>query len=187
MGVRRGRRRTDDELLAHPDAAGFGEFYARHERAVLVFMLRRTSSPEVAADLTAEVFAAALEAADRFDGRDGAVAVAWLFGIARNVLSHSYRAARVQRDARERMGMAPLQLSDETVEHLERLADVARGAEAVRLLDRLPAEQREAVIAHVLDDRDYADIATELACSTAVVRQRVSRGLSTLRSLVPPA
>jgi RNA polymerase sigma-70 factor (ECF subfamily) len=187
MSVWRGRHRSDDELLARADAAAFGEFYARHERAVLVFMLRRTSSPEVAADLTAEVFAAALEAAHRFDGRDGALAVAWLFGIARNVLSHSYRSARVRRDARERMGLPVLELSDETVEHLERLADVARGGEAVRLLDKLPSDQREAVIAHVLDDRDYAEIATELQCSTTVVRQRVSRGLSTLRSLVPPA
>ncbi|MDO9407523.1 RNA polymerase sigma factor [Patulibacter sp.] len=187
MGRWRGRGRSDDELLARADAAAFGEFYARHERAVLVFMLRRTSSPEVAADLTAEVFAAALEGAASFDGRDGAAAVGWLFGIARNVLSHSYRSARVRRDARERMGVPPLVLGDDTLEHLERLADLARGGEAVRLLDRLPAEQREAVIAHVLDDRDYAEIAVELECSTAVVRQRVSRGLSTLRSLVPPA
>ncbi|MEV4419411.1 sigma-70 family RNA polymerase sigma factor [Patulibacter sp. NPDC049589] len=187
MGVWRSRPRSDHELLSRADPAAFGEFYARHERAVLVFMLRRTSSPEVAADLTAEVFATALEAADRFDGRDGAVAVAWLFGIARNVLSHSYRSARVRRDARERMGFPPLELSDETVEHLERLADVAHGEQAVRLLDQLPPEQREAVIAHVLDERDYAEIAVELQCSTAVIRQRVSRGLSTLRSLVPPA
>ena len=53
MGVRRGRGRSDTELLRRADAAAFGEFYARHERAVLVFMLRRTSSPEVAAALMA--------------------------------------------------------------------------------------------------------------------------------------
>jgi RNA polymerase sigma factor (sigma-70 family) len=186
MRVRRPRRAPDHELLAG-DGRDFGAFYARHERGVLVFMLRRTSSPELAADLTAEVFAAALESADRFDGRDGAPATAWLFGIARNVLSHSYRSARVRRDARDRMGIPPLVLTDDTIEHLDHLADVARGADAVRLLDRLPADQRAAVVAHVLDDRDYADIARELECSTAVVRQRVSRGLSTLRDLLPPA
>ncbi|WP_051471860.1 RNA polymerase sigma factor [Patulibacter minatonensis] len=185
--MRRRRPRPDHELLAAGDGAAFGEFYERHERAVLVFMLRRTSTPELAADLTAEVFAAALESADRFEGRDGASAVAWLFGIARNVLSHSYRSARVRHDARDRLGLPALDLTDETVEHLEHLADVARGADALVLLDRLPAEHRDAVVAHVLDGRDYAEIARELGCSTAVVRQRVSRGLSTLRGLVPPA
>jgi DNA-directed RNA polymerase specialized sigma24 family protein len=33
----------------------------------------------------------------------------------------------------------------------------------------------------VLKDRSYRDIAGELECSEAVVRQRVSRGLSLLR------
>jgi DNA-directed RNA polymerase specialized sigma24 family protein len=33
----------------------------------------------------------------------------------------------------------------------------------------------------VLEERDYGDIARELRCSEAVVRQRVSRGLGRLR------
>jgi DNA-directed RNA polymerase specialized sigma24 family protein len=57
---------NDEELLAatpsQPEA--FGTFYRRHERAMLVFFLRRVSTPEVAADLTAEVFVAALPHCD---------------------------------------------------------------------------------------------------------------------------
>ncbi|WP_371683492.1 sigma factor-like helix-turn-helix DNA-binding protein [Solirubrobacter soli] len=37
-------------------------------------------------------------------------------------------------------------------------------------------------MARVVDDRDYDEIATELDCSAQVVRQRVSRGLRTLRT-----
>lgn len=45
----------------------------------------------------------------------------------------------------------------------------------------LPADQREAITARVLDDREYHEISRILECSEAVVRKRVSRGLATLR------
>jgi RNA polymerase sigma factor (sigma-70 family) len=48
-------------------------------------------------------------------------------------------------------------------------------------LARLPADQRAAVAAHVIDDRPYDDIAAQLQVPEATVRQRVSRGLATLR------
>ena len=60
-----------------------------------------------------------------------------------------------------------------------RLGGRALGARPAR---RLPPEQREAVRARVLDERDYADIARELHTSELVVRKRVSRGLATLRT-----
>ena len=51
----------------------------RYERPVLAFFLYRVGDPELAADLTAEVFAAALASLSRYrPGR--APASAWLFG-----------------------------------------------------------------------------------------------------------
>jgi len=46
----------------------------------------------------------------------------------------------------------------------------------------LPADQREALLKRVVQERSYEEIAHELRCSEVVVRQRVSRGLRTLRS-----
>jgi len=172
-----------DALLlarARDDPAAFGLFYDRHEEAVLVYMLRRTSSPELAADLTAEVFAGALERAADFR-YTGVPPAAWLFQIARNVLIDSYRAARVQNEARKRLAMKPLPLGDDAAEHLERLAARAQGDEAMELLKHLPQGQREAIVAYILEGRDYADIATELQCSSNLLRKRVSRGLAVLR------
>jgi len=173
-------RRPDEALLAATprEPAAFGAFYARHEDAVLLFFLRRTRSPELAADLAAETFAAALVAAGRF--RPGpAPAAAWLFGIARHTLAMSARRGQVERRARQRLGLPPLLLDDEA---LERVAAVEDDGRALEALAGLPAEQRRAVEARVLQERDYAEIARELRCSEAVVRQRVSRGLRTLRS-----
>src|SRR5690349_20053927 len=94
----------DDELLARsvrePDA--FGAFYERHERLVLAYFVRRLRDPDLAADLAAETFAAALLSARRFRG-DGAPASAWLLGIARHVLLGSVRKSRVEDKARRRL------------------------------------------------------------------------------------
>jgi RNA polymerase sigma factor (sigma-70 family) len=168
----------DERLLAlaRSEPAAFGAFYRRHEDRMLSYFLARVGDPEVAADLTAETFAAALASAHRFKPRREPAA-AWLFGIAGNTLAMSRRRGRVEARARQRLGMAPLELSDEAIERIAELDHVA-----LTLVDDLPADQQEAVRARVIDERDYADIAKDMRCSEAVVRKRVSRGLRTMRT-----
>ena len=168
----------DEALLgmARREPGAFGAFYRRHEDRVLAYFLARVGEPEVAADLTAETFAAALASAHRFRPRREP-ATAWLFGIARNTLAMSRRQGRVEARARRRLGMSPLVLTDEAVERIAALDHTA-----VALIDELPADQRDAVRARVIDERDYSDIAKDLRCSEAVVRKRVSRALGTLRA-----
>lgn len=170
---------SDERLLlsAPEDDQAFAAFYRRYERPMLAYFLRRTRDPELAADLTAEVFAAALMSSRRFRaGR--APASAWLFAIAEHKLSHSRRRGSVEDRARKRLRMEPLTLEDADLARIEQL-----GTEAslMSLLDGLPAEQRDAVRARVLEERSYEQIAGELRCSQSVVRKRVSRGLARLR------
>jgi RNA polymerase sigma-70 factor (ECF subfamily) len=172
---------SDDRILsaAARDAGAFAAFYRRYETAILTFFRRRTGDPELAADLTAEVFAAALAGCRRY--RPGeAPAAAWLFAIAQHKLSKSRRRGVVEDRARRRLAMAPVVLDDDDIERIERIA--GRDDAALALLETLPLEQREAIRAHVIGERSYEQIARELRCSTAVVRQRVSRGLGRLRA-----
>jgi RNA polymerase sigma-70 factor (ECF subfamily) len=62
----------------------------------------------------------------------------------------------------------------------EMIALLGRDA-AWQLIDELPPDQRDAVRAHVLEDRAYGDIALAGDTTEAVVRKRVSRGLGALR------
>jgi len=168
-------RRSDAALLRaarEADPEAFGAFYARHVDAILRFFGRRVTDREAVADLTAECFAAALLSVGRWDAARGEPA-AWLFGIAAHQLSRYHRRGAVERRARERLGIERIALSD------AELRAVLDGTD--ELLAALPADQRTAVAARVLDDRDYDDIATELGVSEPVVRKRVSRGLATLR------
>jgi RNA polymerase sigma factor (sigma-70 family) len=169
-------RASDEELLrvSRRDPVAFGVLYGRYEERMLRFFLARVGDAEVAADLTAETFAAALAGAHRFHARKGPAA-AWLFGIGRNTLAVSRRRGRVEARARRRIGMPRLVLTDELVERIEALG------EALALVEALPSAQRHAVRARVVDEREYAEIAKDLRCSEAVVRKRVSRGLARLR------
>ena len=121
----------DDELLARSarDPEAFGVFYERHERLVLGFFIRRVRDPELAADLAAETFAAALIAARKYRG-GGAPASAWLVGIARHVLAGSVRRSRVEDRARRRLGMEPIVLDDALLERIaaDRRRRARRGA-----------------------------------------------------------
>ena len=176
--------RSDDELLAatRADPDAFAILYRRHVTALLAYFVRRTRDAELAADLTAETFAAALDGAHRFRP-DRGEAAAWLYGIARRQLSHAQKRGAVEDRARRRLGMAPIHLTDEAIERVEALAAADASAAVLRDgLAALPDDQRQAVLARVLDEREYADIAIAARTSESVVRKRVSRGLAGLRS-----
>lgn len=166
------RGHTDADLLAND----FGAFYERHVGAVTSYVARRSRRADVTFDLVAETFARALERRGTYDERRGP-AVAWLFGIARNLILDAARRGRVADAARIKLGMAPIALDDE---QLERVAERA-STDLVEALAKLPATQREAVIRRVLAEQEYPAIAEHVGCSEQVVRQRVSRGLAALR------
>lgn len=179
-----GRSLDDHELLrraASGDDDAFAAFYRRHLAAVVGFHLRRTGRPELAFDLAAETFAAAIVALPGFRASQGAP-TAWLFGIAQNKLRESLRRGRVEMDARRRLHHDPLVLQDDALDRVEALASATDEADLHAALLDLPAEQRTLLLARVVDERPYEELARDLRCSEAVVRQRVHRGLRQLRA-----
>ena len=168
---------TDEQLLGSADPAAFETFYNRHVEAVLGFFARRTRDAELAGDLTAETFAAALAGRRRYRQSAGA-ASAWLFGIATNKLADAQRRGYAERRACRRLGLERIELDDEDIARIEALGE---SGHATALLQGLPVDQRAAIDAHVLDERSYGEIAEHEDVSEAVVRKRVSRGLAVIR------
>ncbi len=179
-----GAVQPDDDRLLERFAAGdpdaFVLFYRRHLPAILGFLLRRTQDPEVTADLAAETFAAALLAAPRYRPREHP-ALAWLYGIAAHKLADSRRDGQVEDRARRRLRLDRLVLEDEDLARVEECVSLPEPALADALAT-LPEDQRTAVLARVVAERPYDEIAATLHCSELVVRQRVSRGLRALRA-----
>ena len=171
---------SDEQLLTRRDAASFERFYVRNVDELLGFFARRTRDAELAADLTAETFAAALTARRRYRPQKGS-AGAWLYGIALKKLADAQRKGYAEDRARRRLGMERIDLTDADVRRIEALAG---DRTASLLVAGLPPDQRAAVVGHVVQERSYEEIAGELGTSEAVVRKRVSRGLATVRNLM---
>jgi RNA polymerase sigma-70 factor (ECF subfamily) len=77
--------------------------------------------------------------------------------------------------------MEPVVLDDLDLQRVEDRA--AAGASALaRELAALPEPTRRALLARVVEERGYGQIAADLGCSEQVVRQRVHRGLTRLRA-----
>ena len=175
--------RRDDRKLLERIAAGddqaFSTFYRAHLNAVVAFFRRRVPDPELAFDLAAETFAVVAARADTFDGSGAADGLA--------LRDRPQQAARVAA-ARARggrgpraLGLAPVALDDADLERVEERA-AAGGPQLERALASLPEPIRAALLARVVDERDYDEIAAELQCSEQLVRQRVHRGLARLRA-----
>ena len=181
---------ADDAALlvaaARGDGAAFELFYRRWLPVVTRFHRRRVASREAAFDLTAETFAGVVVSLDDFDPARGSAA-GWLFGIAEHKLHTSFRRGRVEARARRELGHGRLVLDDEDLARVEELASLGGEARVQELLGELPERQEAAVRARVLDERSYAEIAVDLRCSEAVVRQLVHRGLRRLRERVAEA
>jgi RNA polymerase sigma factor (sigma-70 family) len=172
---------SDEDLLelTPRKPAAFEQIYIRHERLILSYFRRRTRSADLAVDLTAETFVAALAAARRFK-RGETPAIGWLFGIARHKLQRSIERGRVEDRARRRLGTHRLEFDDEELERVDRL-----GTRPVEdLLRTLPSDQAEAIRARILEEQPYDVVAARLRCSPLVARKRVSRGLATLRDVL---
>ena len=155
-----------------PDA--FEAFYREHVHAVEGFIARRVGDRELAADLTADVFVAAIESAGSYRAGLGAP-VAWLFGIARLVV-----ASRLRRDGRERRATARVrgrELLD--VDDASRIDDRLDAAQQSRRLyaamGQLGSGERSVLELVVLDDLSLAEVSVALGIRPVTARVRFFR------------
>jgi RNA polymerase sigma factor (sigma-70 family) len=176
---------TDDasELrAARTDPEAFAAFYRRWAPALHAWL--RTQVPaDAAGDLTAEAFAQALLGLDRFRGSEPGAGVAWLWGIARNLVRQHHRRARVERTATERLGIRTRSYEDTDWDEVAARAHAAALAHTLAAeLTRLDADQRRALELRIVADLDFGAVAESLGISGAAARMRVSRALKILRS-----
>jgi RNA polymerase sigma-70 factor (ECF subfamily) len=164
---------SDEELLSSGDPEAFGVFYARHLPGVEAYFARRVGR-DAAADLAAETFASALVARRRFVPGN-TPAAGWLYTIAARRLVDFQRRGLVRRRTLEALA------SDATTHESPPAYSAIEAELNPGILRHLPRDQRDAIVAHVLHDRDYGQIASESRTTEASIRQRVSRGLSSLR------
>lgn len=183
--------RSDAELLqAHVDGDGdaFGVLFRRHRDRLWAVALRTMGNPEDAADGLQDGMIAAYRRAGSFRG-DAAVTT-WLHRVVVNACLDRLRAAKVRRaeplpDDLDDYGDRRAVRQDRSTSDP---ADLAVADERRRLvlaaLDRLPAEQRAALVLVDMEGYPVADVAVMLDCAVGTVKSRCSRGRSRLAELL---
>jgi RNA polymerase sigma-70 factor (ECF subfamily) len=165
--------------LRDPD--GFHRLYERHAVRLRRWLLRETNAVEVANDLTAETFAQALVSLKRFRGATEGEAVAWVYGIAHNLLREYRRRQRVETAARSRLGMPVRDYGG--YDEAEELADAQSLAPALEeALAALPEHERAALDLRVVEELRFDEIAARLSVAAPAARMRVTRALRSLRA-----
>ena len=84
--------------------AEFLALYDAESRDLLTYFARRVLDPQLAADLTAETFARALETRTKFDPTKGEPS-AWLYGIGKNLYRDHQRSKAIHLRATKRLGL----------------------------------------------------------------------------------
>lgn len=160
-------------------------FYRAHLQAVQHFVARRVDSPEDAADLTAEVFLAAIDASRTYRG--DAVPRAWLYGIARHVVASHHRSVAKAVRAVNRIAARELLDDDATDRILARIDSQRQARRLYRSLEALPERQRAVVELVAVDGLSLVEAATALGISAGNARVRYHRARRQLaQDLIQP-
>jgi len=160
------------------DPAAFGELYRRYQPKVYRYVYFRVNNEVTAEDLTSEVFVRLVENIHTFQCR-GRPLLAWLYTIARNLVTDIYRrGGRATElpldDLLVADGPDPFQAAHRSLEQ-DRLAHA---------LDDLTYAQREVIRLKFFEELDNSTTARVLGKTVGAVKALQHRGISALARLL---
>lgn len=170
-------------IATDPDA--FELFYREHLETVRRFVARRVADPHLAADLTAEVFLAAVDSAASYRPDRGAPA-AWLVGVARHVLSTEFRRQSRDRAVVRRISGRRL-LDPDSLARIEERIDAEREArDLYAALASLPPRDRALMELVAVDGLSVAEAAAVLGVKPGTARVRLHRSRDRVQAQLSP-
>lgn len=156
------------------DPDTFEAFYRAHIDTVRKFVARRVSDPHLAADLTADVFLAAIDAAPTYRTERGSPR-AWLIGVARNVVASEFRRQVRANKLKQRISGRRL-IDPDSLSRIDDRIDAER--ETRRLyaaLSELSERDRQLIEMVAIDGLSITDAAASLGLKPATARVRLHR------------
>lgn len=180
---------SDAELMARVkrgDRAAFRVLVERHQRTVINVIYRSIGDAWEAEDLAQRVFVQVYRAAGRYEPT--AKFTTWLFTIVHHLVLNEYRRrSRRTMESLEAMAQPEAEVPVVAVadERASNPAEVAALRELQRRIseavERLPAQQRTAVILCRYEGQSYEEIGRVLRCSVSAVKSLLHRARRTLK------
>ena len=174
---------NDEDLMLRyqaGDAAAFDRLYARHRGGLFRFILRQCKARSHAEELFQDVWMNLIQARERY--RVEAQFRTWLYTLAHNRLIDYYRSAgrpdAVLFDSDENL---PEPAASRVEEPHVQAAAREQGAEILRLVEALPAPQREAFLLHEEGGLSVEEIAAATGVSFEAAKSRLRYAVAKLR------
>jgi RNA polymerase sigma factor (sigma-70 family) len=153
----------------------FRRLYEQRRAPLLAYALRRTRSPEDAADVVAETFAIAWRKLD--DVPAGERAAGWLYGTARGVIANTSRKTVTRSALVQRLG-AELSCGEQVVEQ----AAVREPTTVAKAMAFLSEGDREVLMLAAWEGLRSTELSQALGCSPVAARLRLHRARARLRA-----
>lgn len=166
---------------ARDDPRAFAPLYDRYATPIYRFCYRKVGDPDVANDLTTQIFIRAIERLDRYSHRDGATFRSWLFTIARNTVTDRWRRFRPTRP----LDPVVTTLADQEPGPEERAVHSDELSRLLAVLDQLSDNQRD-IIELRLAGLTTTEVGDALGMSRPAVKSAQSRAYKRLRDLLAP-
>jgi RNA polymerase sigma factor (sigma-70 family) len=163
------------------DAEIFEVFYREHVERIEGFVARRVGDRESVADLTAEIFLAAIDSAHRYRPGLG-TPKAWLFGIARVLVAGDARRRDRQRAGEERLRGSALLDEDDAARMDARIDAAAQSRRLYEAMDALPEAERAVLELVALDELGLTEAAAAAGVRPVTARVRLHRARRKLRA-----
>ncbi|MBT2226323.1 RNA polymerase sigma factor [Nonomuraea sp. NEAU-A123] len=173
-------------MRLNEDPEAFEAFYRRHVDGVMRFVVRRVSDPHLAADLTADIFLAAVDSGHTYRPGRGSE-TAWLYGVARNVVSAQYR--RTAREAKATSRIAGRRMMDDhDLDRMEERIDAERQMRrALEAMGKLPEGERAVLELVAIDQLTVKEAAAALGINGVTARVRLHRARRALEDVASPS
>lgn len=173
------RRRGDPAK----DLEDLEAFYRRHVGDVTRFASRRFDDPHTVADVVADVFLAVVDSGDAY--RSAARNErAWLFGVARHVVSAEYRRKHRAEVLNSRVAGRRLLSGDDIARVEDRLVAENDGRAMIEAMAELPARQRAVLELVAVDQLTVTEAAVALNITSVAARVTLHRARTALRGAV---
>jgi len=174
---------SDGDLWARSrggDPEAFGLLFERHADLIYNYCFRRVGDRETARDLLSIVFLEAWRQKDKELPADKVLA--WLYGIATNVVRHQHRSERRYAAALKRL--PAVHSEPDFSGRTDGALDYERQAQRVlTLLRELPKPEQDVCVLCDGMELSYEDAAIALEVPVGTVRSRLSRARARLREL----
>ncbi|MBO9325685.1 MAG: sigma-70 family RNA polymerase sigma factor [Roseiflexus sp.] len=160
------------------DAAAFGELYTRYAKFILRYMYVRTREPELAQDLTQEVFIRVIKGIGGLQYRGEKLFLGWLYTIAGNVLVGQARRRQIAASS-----------LDDTAEVTDPHGQAAVASLFERLslqhaIAQLTVEQQHVLMMKFFGDMTNQEIAATIGKTEGAVKALQHRAIQALQQIL---